>query len=316
MRKLELLIADSRRETENTTFTASTGIQDEEFIRYANDAQVQMQAAISNVSPSMFQSEKTIQCVANQEAYNIPSNAFLGNRLDLVEFSQSGNVNDYYELKQGQLPERIAGTGSSSSSFYIRRSGKILLQPKPQSSGSKLRVTFQKRLPVMDLQRGIVSSVVLDTVARTITSLTLDTTQTIDKQKLEEQGFISVVTKYGAQQMRNIPVASVDDSTGVVTVEAGFVYDEDETISVGDYLVSGGDASTHSELPDICERYLISYMNWKIFKRDSSNDSVEAQQEVLGLQQNIVDSFTIPDTDIDYVTVVDDQFIINDDLLY
>ena len=149
MRQLSLLITDSRNETENSTFTETTGIQDQEFIRYANDAQAQIQAAVSNVNAAMFQVEKEIQCVANQEAYNIPSNAFLQNKVDLVEFSQSGTSSDYYELKQGQLPERIAGTGSSGSSFYIRRAGQLLLQPTPQSSSSKIRLTYQKKMPVL-----------------------------------------------------------------------------------------------------------------------------------------------------------------------
>lgn len=316
IRRVDLLITSSRNETENTTVTDTTGIQDAEFLRYLNDAQVQAQTIISSVNANLFQVEATIPTVANQENYSIPWDSFIGNRIDLVEYSSSSSPNHYYELQKGTLPERMSGSGSTSPSFYIRRSGEILLQPRPTGSGALIRLTYQKRLARLDTRRGQVDSVTLDTVNRTITSLVLDSSQAIDQLELEEQGFITIVDLNGIQKMRRIPISGVDISTGIVTVEAGFVYEEGETIAVGNYALAGEDSTTHSSLPDICERYLMAYCNWKILKRDSSTDSMEASAELQSLQASIIDAFSETDTDVDRVTILDDQFLISEDFYY
>jgi len=316
IRNVSILLAASRRETENEEFTTSTGIQDEEFLRYFNDAQVQIQGAISDVNPVVGQKETNISVVSGQEAYELPSDTFLSTKIDLVEFSTSGNANDYYELQQGYLPERISGSGSNNPSFFIRRGKEILLQPKPQSSASLIRLTYQARVPVLDLRRATVSAVTLDTGARTITSLTVDTSLQIDETELEEEGFITVCDKNGTQNMRDIPITDVDTATGTVTVEPGFVYQSGETIAVGNFLLRGNDSTTHSTLPQVCERFLLGYTNWKILKRDSSNDAAEAGQEVIQLQRSIVSAFSPPDTTVDRVAVLDDQFLMPEDFLF
>lgn len=309
LRRLDLLITQARRQSENEEFTDTTGIGDDEIIQYCNDAQTQMQAAISNVYAEVFQTETTINAVPRQEAYDIPSDALLGNRVDLVEYTNNGNERDYYILKQGRISERFSGINASTPAFYIRRSGQLLLQPIPDDGIGKIRLTYQKRLPTLDIRRAKVGSVTLDNVGNTITSLTFDTTQTIDESVLEEQGFITIVDKNGNIKMKSIPVDDVDAGSGTVTVEAGFTFEEGETIEVGDYAVSGEDATTHSQLQPICERYIIQYMVWKILKRDSSNDALEASQELQALQSSIVESFSQPDSDVDYVSILDPQFI-------
>ena len=52
------------------------------------------------------------------------------------------------------------------------------------------------------------------------------------------------------------------------------------------YLVGGKDTTTHSDLPRNCERYLIAYCAWKIFKRDSSMDSGDQQAELSAMEQD------------------------------
>ena len=217
MERIDILINQSRRETENEEFTSTAGIETDEILRYFNAAQVRLQSKISGTHANVFQSEKIIDTVAQQEAYDIPENAFLGNRVDLIEYSRTGVEQDYYRLEQLSLAERVNTRYGTNVPFgFIRRSGQILLQSKPSSSGAKIRMTYQKRLPKLDVRRGQVSAVTLDTVARTITSLTLTTGADLDAAALTERGFITIVTGVGVQQMRNIPIDSVDESSGVV----------------------------------------------------------------------------------------------------
>jgi len=297
LKNIALLITQSRRATENTDFTDTTGISDEEFIQYANDAQMELQSIISGRNADVFQAEVIIEIVTGQEAYDIPSEAFLENRVDLVEYSNTGTPARFRQIKQGRLPERLSSVESSTPSFYIRRSGQILLQPIPDDTSATLRLTYQKRLSVLDKRRGQVGSVSLDTTARTITSLILDTgsSTTIDKDALEEENFISIVDKNGAIQMDNIPIDSVDLTTGVVTISSGFVYEEGETISAADYALRGKSSTTNSDLQQVCERYILSYMSWKILKRDSSADSAEAGSELSTMQASIIAAYSEPD---------------------
>jgi len=304
MRRIDLLINQSRRATDNVEFSDSTGISDEEFLQYVNDAQDQLQSLISVQFTDIFQVEKIVDALVRQEEYAIPDDAFLGNRIDLLEYSQTGRAGDYYVVQKGSNRERISGVYSSPS-FYIRRSGSILLQPAPQSSG-KIRILYQKTLPRIDLRRAVVSSVVLTGSA--ITALVLDSTQQIDQTELLEEGYCTVVDKNGIVKMRRIPVTGIDTITGVVTVDAGFLFGSGETIAAGDYVLRGKESTTNSQLADNCERYLISYMNWKILKRDSSNDSSEAAQELSGLAADIVQGFKEPDGGVNLVPMLDSQY--------
>jgi hypothetical protein len=309
MRNVSLLITQARRATENVEVTDSAGISDEEFLQYANDAQDQIQSVVSTDFPDVFQDEELIDAVIGQEEYNIPEFAILGNRVDMVEYSETGQNNDYHRLPKTSHLERFSGT-SSYPMMYIRRSNKILLQPQPSNNGV-IRVLYQKQAPRIDKRRAKVSAVTL--TSNSITSLTLDTTVEIDDSALLEEGYVSVVNKDGEIKMIKIPVTAIDTTTGIVTVEAGFTFEAGETIEVGNYLLRGKRSTTHSELPVICERYLIAYMNWKILKRDSSNDSDEAGQELGALLQDIVAAFKQPDGDVNLVPILDGQFLTPDD---
>lgn len=310
MKRFDLLINQTRSATENEEFNATSGIDTEEFIRFGNDAQGLLQSSIQVYFPSLFQAEKTIQAVVNQEAYSVPDDAFLGSRIDLMEYSTSGNGRDYYVVFKGDQRERLPSI-SGTPSFYIRRSTEFLLEPKPQQAGT-IRVTYQKSLPDLDIRRAVVNAAVLDTSTNTITSLTLDTTQTIDDTAILEQDYITIVDKDGVIKMRRIPVTAVSTTSGIVTVDPSFVFQDGETIPAGSYVCRGKESTTHSQLPDICERYLVGHMDWKILKRDSSDNAAEQGQELQAMLQDILASFREPDGDVNLVPILDGQFLTTD----
>lgn len=306
MRRVDYLITQARRTTGNEEFTEGAGIADEEFLQAANDAQDELQSIIQSMFPDVFQDEQEISLTAGLEQYDIPSDAFLGNRVDMVEYSNSGNVRDYYPLKKGSKRERMNGV-SGIPSFYLRRSGKLLLQPKPQSSGAKIRVLYQKALPKLDKRRATVAAAVLTSTA--VTSLTLDTTVLIDDGPLLEDGYITIVDADGAVQMRRIPISAINTTTGIVTVVPGFTFESGETIAAGDYALRGRESSTHSQLTDICEKYLTEYMCLRILMRDSSVDSQEVSNLLLKFEETIRKSMAEPDGDVTLVPVTDTQYM-------
>lgn len=307
MRNVSLLITASRRATENQEFTDTAGIQDEEFLQYFNDGQEEIHSVLNSMFPHILMGEKIIACTQSQEAYDIPSNAYLGTRIDMVEYSPSGITQDYYPLKKGSLKERLNGI-SSNPSFYIRNGTQLLLQPPPQQAGN-LRVSYQRSIPKLDKQRATVLSVTLDTNAKTITSLVFDPNLELDSAALLEENYLCIVDKFGQVKMQGIPVSAIDTSTGAVTIDAGFVFETGETIAAGDFAVRGKYASTHSQLPDVCEKYLLEYGNTRILMRDSSTDADSIAQILAKVQATLQTAFAEPDSDPDYVPVLDGQYL-------
>lgn len=305
MRRTDQLILASRRSTENQEYTATAGVQDEEFIQYLNDGQEEIQSLINSSFPRILMKEGVIQVVQNQEAYSLPVDVFLGTRLDYVEYSPSGNSADYYTLKKGTLKERLNGP-SGNPSFYIRRNSELLIQPIPQQAGL-LRVNYQKVVPRLDIRRATVLNVILGT--NTITTLTLDIAQLIDSDALLSENYVTVVDKNGVVKMRSIPVTAIDTSTGVVTVDPSFTFSSGESIAAGDYLLRGTYSTTNSQLPDICEKYLLEYCNLRILVRDSSTDANQVQAIMSKVQQTLQANFADVDSDPDYVPILDGSFL-------
>lgn len=309
MRRVDFLLTQARRQTENEEFSSTTGISDEELLQYVNDAQYRLLSLITAGHPTVFVKESAdISTVTDQESYNLPDDVFLENKITSVEYSPTSLDTDFFKIDPMTLAERSPGA-SGMPEAYIRRSGKILLHPIPSSSTGKIRINYVRRIGELDARRGKVSAVTLDSGTNTITSLTLDIADSdFDANTLNSQDFYSIVNKNGVQQMVAIDVDSVDADTGVVTVNSSFTYDSGETIAVGDYVVGGKNSTTHSELPKICERYLIAYTAWKILKRDSSEDSFEQRNEVKSMETDIVDAFADVSDDIIYVPHIDEDY--------
>jgi len=314
MQRVELQIERVRRETENEEFTETTGIQDQEFVDFLNDAQKDMQSAIARQHQNVFIAEDLQDVVSGQEAYALPDDIFLDNRITNVWYSDTGKSRDNRRLRSGTLTERIFDR-SNVPALYIRRTGEILLSPIPRSFvANGLTINYVRKLPELDVRRAQISAITLDTNTRQITSLTLDTTSDFQRDELLKDAYMCIVDRKGVQTMSRIEFTDIDPNTGVVTVESGFTYREGETAENGFYVVRGYNATNVSDLPDTCERYLIQYSNWKAFKRDSSADSGEGSQELLSMRDELVGVFAQVDDDVKHIAIDDTQFIDDDDL--
>lgn len=318
MRYLKYLIQQVRAETENEEVSDFVGIQDQEFIQYFNDAQARIQSRIIAQHPSVFVEEVIIDIVSGQEAYNLPSDAYLGNKVSNVEYSFTGKEEDFYALEEASLKRRSSGI-EGSPSRYIRKSGKLLLAPVP--SQGKIKINYIRRVKELDLRRGAVRYPISDlsSGANLIFNSTLFTTDTTgssnastEKSSLEKNEYICVVDKDGITKMKNIPLTgfstSLEGGTSEIVLQLGSHTPEaGESISAGDYVVGGKDTSTHSSLPTELERYLIAYCSWKILKRDSSVDSQEAVQELIQMEQDIIAGYAAISDDIRNIPEINDD---------
>jgi len=254
----------------------------------------------------MFQKQKVIDVVSMQETYDIPVDVFMDSRIEKVEYSITRQLNGYYKLDAGQSDERLNSLPGNPS-FYIRESKTLLLQPPPQQTGL-LRLTYQRSFPRLDKRRGRVSEVTLG--IDTITTLVLDPTilTSDDITLLNNAEYICIVSKDGRIKMKGIPIVEVNSTTGAVTVDT-FTFESGETIAVGDYAVAGKYTTSHSELPDICERYLLRFCTWRVLKRDSSNDAPGENAEIKDMEAEIIESYRQADFDVKEVPILDTQYL-------
>lgn len=312
-RLVDYLIEDVRSHTENEEFSDTIGIKDNEFLRFLNDAQYRIHSLIIQQHPSAFQVESSdINIVANQESYTLPIDVHLGNKLSLVEYSPTSNTSDYRRLYRKSLYQRRPGSEGDPRD-YIRKSGKIMLSPIPNTANGLLRYTYVQSVPRLAKRRGSVSSVTLDSSTNSISALSLNvSTDTVDTDTLDKFTRVCIVDSEGSIKMKNIQIDSVDGSTGTVTVNSSFNYETGETIAVGDYIVEGKYSTTHTTLDDMVERYLIAYCNMKIFHRDSSAD-ITSQAEILtNMENEIVAAYADIEDDIYEIPIIiseDDEWV-------
>lgn len=305
LRRADILINQVRKQSENTDFSDTTGIGDEEIIQYLNDAQHRLQTVILSQHPAVFLTEFIQNITSRQETYDLPSDAYIGNKVTNVEYSSTGSEIDYVPLILGNLKNRASGVYGDPC-FYIRQSGKLILSPVPDRSSAKLRLAYIKRIDQIDIRRGIISSVSL--TDNTITSLLGDLSSTtyLDISSLSAAEYVCIVDTYGNIKMRNLPIISLDSSTGELVIDSSFEFQDGETIEVGDYVVTGKDTSTHSELERNCERYILAYASWRLMRRDSSVDAPEENNELTTMEREIAAAYAEVNDDVINIPIIQD----------
>jgi len=288
------LITRVREHTLNTGNTATSGIKDSHFLNYLNDAQDRLESLIHQANAFVLETQSTSSIVAAQRAYPLPSDIVLKNKALLVEFSSTGNAKDYHPLRKVSF-RQLSTTQVDYPSTYSILNGSVYVSPVPQTATGSLRFTYTRKLDDMDLRRGTIT--VATDSGTAITALTLSTTGD-DVTALDANTYLCVNDRDGAVTMYNIRYDSYDDATGIVTLTGGsFTYATGESAAVGDYVTTGPYTTTHSDLNDLCERYLVKYCQMEILStEDSSADFAQAQAMLSAMETEIIDAY-IPDGD-------------------
>lgn len=300
---IDELIKEVRLETENEDVTDTTGIKDKEFVRYLNDAQDRIHSLIVKQHNKIFLVEKEIDAIKGTYEYSLPKDIHMSNMVAAVEYSDTRDEDDYYELESAPLSYRTSEEGSPS--YYIRKNGKILLSPAPNEAG-KIRISYIRKPRRLAKRAASIASVT--TSGSSITSLFLDvSTNTIDSEALSRYNYFTVVDRDGEVLMSGVEFDAINTTTGEVTITSGFEFESGETIPVGAYIVPGKYSSTHTALPESVERYLKAYCAWKIMKRDSSVDYSEQQEELLAMESEIVDAYADISDDIHRIPEINED---------
>lgn len=300
---IDAIIDEARESTENETFDNEVGLSEEEIIKFVNQAVNRLHSKIVAQHPQVFVETTELSIVANQENYSIPAHkAFLKNKISQVEFSPTGNANDYYVLDATVLKNRDTGSDGDPT-HYIRRGGEILLLPTPTSGNGKLRLTYIPKAKQLDKRRGLIKAVT--TSGSNITNLEVNYVNgsTVDLAQLSKNTRITVVNKYGEIKMENVLIEGATSSAtydATITVDSSFEFASGETIAVDDYIISGPFSTTHlqEEVGPEIERYVQAYVEYKILQRDSSVDSQEAFQILGEIEADVIASYAEISDDI------------------
>lgn len=296
------LITLARQRTGNVDYSATSGIPDSLMVRTVNHAQSHLQAAILAVFPNEFHTKLEISLTSGTQEYTITDNVFMNNKIVLVEYSQSGNATDYYPLRQGHVFD--VRTSQGQPEFYVRRNGKIVLSHVPSTTSGKIRVTYDRAVDALDIRRG--------TVNGTPSGTTLVVTNPDEASlplNFTTAEYFCISNRFGDVLLYNGKISSYDSGTNTITGAANIstylVSGYTLANLASQYITFGKYSTTHSKLPEPCERYLEVYLQKRALTLDESETSLEEDAELKMIESDILNSYTEESRDVDYIPILD-----------
>jgi hypothetical protein len=287
MRRLEYLINQARQSTDNKD---TNGIPDSEIVGYFNDAQRHITALIFKNNPyaDLFKVQLELPAVSSGE-YTIPDDCFSTNALSMVEarFADTSNNKGYSRIKP------ISESEFSYIFGYFTRDNKILISGQNDVAQlQNVRITYFKQLPTLDIRQAKVVSV-------SSGASILLTEEPIGLYQMDDH--CSTVDSQGNQVVSNIYFTNTSGNRLYTTNTAGV----DNT----QYIVAGKNSCNKSQLPDVCESYLIDYVKQRIYTRNNYEDAnkqvyftEEQKAQIISIfAKNKKDDDTIPVTDVEFL---------------
>lgn len=283
MRRLERLISQVRSSTSNKSVSKITNVDMANYFNLAQDA-IQSIAMSSDSGARLFSKTDLITLVQNQEKYDLPIDVYSPNAISAVRMNQGSD--QYFPIEKITDKERQRGYGYSviGDSIYI--------SPIPKwTAGNNIELTYQRSLPRLGIRSGTITNYVAGTLSLS----------SMDNDTLDSDDFFCIVDSNGVIKQSALPIISV--GVGSIVTSSGL------TITNGDFVVVGKYATTHCELIDFCERFLLAYVERKIQAVESSSDfgttnlftNEERQEMKDNLSQTSADTMYPPITNTDYL---------------
>lgn len=316
MKRIEELIESARYWTKNSNYTYdpstgryTSGISTEAFLEAANDAQNHLQSLILGLGSNLFVQDSIINCVADQSEYTVPDRVFGGTNITSVQLSETGDPDDYGEpLPRRYLRDRRWESGTVS--YYVPTGfGKIELVDAPSISTSKIKVAYRRELDDLDIRRGRVNA------APVGAAIVLSVSPPVpDAWELSEADYVCISNRYGVVMLRNGLVSSYNSGTRTLTLSANvstyLVSPYVLADLTGGYVTCGAYTTTHSKLPDHCERYIRIYMQKRLMVTKGNNNSLLEDSELVKIEkEDILPFYSDEDGDVDEFPILDPEIL-------
>ena len=293
MRSSVDLITAARSLSRNSANPDGTySVPDSEILQYLNDGQDRIQNLISatkNIA-KIFVKEAIIPIIAGQAEYSVPDRVLLNKQIEYVEFSATGQTQDYIRLEKLNFFNRDTYP-STYPMGYFKRGNQILIQPTPSTTQGSLRINFEREIYDLDVIRSQVNgtpsgtSIVLDAVGGTLITTASEAMLTLGAK-------VCITKGDGTPLLTNGVVASYVAGTKTLTLAANVSTYLVGSATLADlasqYFTIGAYTTPFSALPDNCERYLIHYAVAELFHRDSSNDYSKEMGVVAMMEEDII----------------------------
>lgn len=295
MRRVELLIDTARKLSGNTRFDSQSGIPQDVFVQFLNNAQDSLVMEVQNLKTKYFKKQVVVSVVPGQEIYPYPTDCYM-QHIDTVKWTDSSTGTYWTNLYKTTTKEKI--TIQPGYPFaYIPHEDGIYMNP-PIKSG-QLYITYVRHPKRLQKRAGKISNA--NIVAGNLVSLNLDITESsFDLTELNTQNFICVVDKFGAVKASNILYDSVSN-LGVFSMSSFNL--NGATIAAGDYVIVGENCINKPDWEDdIIEGYLLKHMVYEAKYGDSSSWTDAAVKDLGAFFQKLSGSFgTLSDDRTDIV---------------
>ncbi len=321
MRRTDQLIDQVRRYlgqqsfTDSKTNSAQIGLQTRTILDLLNEAQNVAHGIIYANAPAYFVKTDTIDIAADTESYTLPTDAFVGANIISVEYKYGSDAGDYRKLTKLNPHERDSSV-EGTPYYYVQHKNNILLNPVPTTAvTSGIRVTYEYRLPDLDIRRDKISAVDSTTNPTSVTGdASLVNTSNVIFASGDAYEYLTVIDKDGNIQMDEIAVTTYTEgtqgsaaSTYAVTVSAS----ASEAVAVNDYIVAGRRATTHSELPDFAESFLITYVQHAIMQMIGHPMLQSEANKLANLTSQLADVMADWNADIMHIPRTDDRSLLD-----
>lgn len=285
MRRIEQLINDVKFQTNEQ----SNRFSNEKFIKIFNDAQEEIVRIINveSSAPNFFQGNFQTDILANKTQYDLPPDVYADNSINaVIRFYQAG-----YGSPMKQISVRELGT----SEGYFISDKSIVLSLNPVSRViNGLLVNYTRRLPRLAPRFGKVSLVAGQDI--TVAGFNAETDPT------DYSDFICVVDKSGEIIDQGLEIVSY--ASGVFTLTGTI------TATTDHYIVMGQHATTHSQLPIECEKYLTMYCEKMVHYINSSPSDLNvasafSEQDRMDISALFRDN----ESDVKYPPITDSTYL-------
>ena len=308
MRRVEHLVRAIRRQSDNEIQSVDEGINDSEILQYLNDGQEDLAQELMKTDLGVFVETYEQSIVASQEEYDPPPLTFGEMGITRVDYAYNGFPDDYRPLRKVQNIEERTYTGTASWQYTLRRD-KIMINPVPEVGINRgLRFWYRKKLPVLDFRRSQVEAITI--ASDQITVLDLDELYADwDVDDWIEDDKLCIVGVDGTVKAYDVAYDSVA-ANGNVTLTSGLTHTivEGETPAIGDFVCRGQYSSTHSELADFCEKFLIEHAVWRIKHKDESQSWQTESMILQQMRENIISMYAEIQGDVDQIPAIDYDF--------
>jgi hypothetical protein len=269
MRRLELLINEAKISTNTSDIASISSLLLQGYMNRIH-SYLEDLLFLVNDENDLFISDYIFQLVPGQDEYSLPNNIYAKSSIDNLAVSfLNGLSNTYLPLKKVSRKQQGFTFG------YFVREDKIVLTPRP-TSPLNMKMAYVRKLPTLGIRGAQVAS--------TTSTQIIVGNYVSGFEALSD--YITIVDSAGTIVSSGLTFTFNGSTTFIVPNTTG--------ILPGHYVISGKYASSHSQLPDECEKYLITALERMIQYRQSSSDintsNIFSAEELVTIKEVFADN--------------------------